>query len=93
MVDIYMVQDDAPLSSYTLEDAEVHALCVCPVAKLLKAHKDASYSFRVKTLTARGEESIIEVSKKSFPENWDDYHRKTAILVDRYFKGEKDLLY
>jgi hypothetical protein len=25
--------------------------------------------------------------------NWDNYHHKVALLADRYFKGEKDLIY
>jgi isopentenyldiphosphate isomerase len=93
IIDVYMVEDDAPLSSYTLEEAEVYALCKCPVRELLKAHHDPNYRFAVKALTAKGNEVTIDVSKSSFPENWDNYHYKIAVLADRYFKGEKDLLY
>lgn len=46
-----------------------------------------------KALTAGGDEIDIKVNKSSFPENWDNYHYKIAVLADRYFKGEKDLLY
>lgn len=93
IIDIYMVEDDAPLNSYTLEEFEVYALCKCPIKELLKAHRDPSYSFTVKALTAVGKEINITVTKNSFPENWDDYHYKIAVLADRYFKGEKDLIY
>jgi isopentenyldiphosphate isomerase len=93
IIDIYMVEDNEPLKSYKLEEAEVHALCACPVKELLKAHRDSSYEFNVEALTAKGEVTKINVSKNCFPENWDDYHYKIAILVERYFNGEKNLLY
>lgn len=93
VVHVYMVEDNAPPLTYRLEEAEVYAICVCPVRELLAAHRDPSYSFEVKALTATGKEIDISVGKASFPENWDDYHHKIAILVDRYFKGEKDLIY
>jgi hypothetical protein len=93
IIDIYMVEDDNPLSSYTLEEAEVYALCSCPVKELLKAHHDPTYSFKVKALTADGKEIDIMVNRDSFPENWDNYHYKIAVLADRFFNGEKDLLY
>jgi len=94
IVDIYMIEDDATLSSYVLQAEEVYALCACPVRELLKVHKDSRYSFTTKALTAIGDVIAITVSKASFPENyWDDYHYKIAILADRYFKGEQDLLY
>jgi len=93
IIDIYMIEDSAPLASYNLEATEVYAICACPVRELLKAHHDPTYSFSVKALTAKGDEINIKVNKDSFPENWDNYHYKIAVLVDRYFKGEQDLLY
>jgi hypothetical protein len=32
IIDIYMIEDNAPLQSYQLEEAEVYALCACPVS-------------------------------------------------------------
>lgn len=93
IIDIYMTEDNTPLSSYVLEESEVYALCKCPVAELLKAHHDPNYTFTVRALTAAGNEIDIAVNKRSFPENWDNYHYKMAVLADRYFRGEKDLLY
>jgi isopentenyldiphosphate isomerase len=93
IIDICMVQDDRQLSSYVLQEEEVYAIFVCPVNELLKVHRNESYSFKADGLTASGEKSNIEVSRSSFPENWDPYHYKIAVLVDRYFKGEKDLLF
>jgi hypothetical protein len=93
IIDIYMIEDSAPLQSYNLEEAEVYALCACPVSELLKVHHDPEYSFEVEALTASGDKITTTVNKASFPENWDDYHYKIAVLADRYFKGEKDLLY
>jgi len=93
IVDVYLIEDNSPLSSYRLEEAEVYALCKCPVSELLKAHENENYKFKTIALTAEGKEVEIEVGKKSFPENWDNYHYKMAILADRYFKDEKNLLY
>jgi hypothetical protein len=93
VIDIYLVEDDSPLEAYKLQKEEVYALCICPVAELLKAHQDASYSFNVPGILASGEAIEISVNQQSFPENWDDYHFKMALLADRYFKGVKNLIY
>jgi 8-oxo-dGTP pyrophosphatase MutT (NUDIX family) len=93
-IDVYLTRDDTPLGEYRLQESEVYALCKCPINELLKAHRNKSYKFSVQGLTAYGKEISISVNKDSFPENyWDDYHFKMALLADRYFKGEKDLLY
>ncbi len=93
IIDVYMIEDNAPLDSYVLEKAEVYALCACPIKELLKAHRDPTYSFEVEALTADGDVVAVRVNKGSFPENWDDYHYKIAVLADRYFRGEQNLLY
>lgn len=93
IVDLYLIEDGSPLESFVPQEEEVYALCVCPISELLKAHRDPGYNFTAKALTATGKKIDITVGKDSFPENWDDYHHKIAILVDRYFKGEKDLIY
>jgi len=93
IIDIYMVEDNEGLSTYALQAEEVYALCVCPIRELLKVHRDSGHTFSVKARTAGGETIELSVRKKSFPENWDDYHHKIAVLADRYFKGEKDLIY
>jgi isopentenyldiphosphate isomerase len=93
IIDIYMIEDNDPLASYGLDEKEVYAICICPVKELLRIHRDDSYSFAVKALTAKGKEIAIAVNKQLFPENWDGYHHKIAVLADRYFKGDKDLIY
>lgn len=93
IIDLYMVEDNSPLDSYTQQMSEVYALCVCPIAELLHAHQDDTYSFTAKGLTAEGKPIDITVNKQLFPQNWDNYHYKIAILADRYCKGEKNLLY
>ncbi len=93
VIDVYMIEHNEPLSSYTPQVEEIYALCVCPIKELVKAHRDESYHFTVKGLTAQGTPITIDVSKASFPENYDDYHRKIAVLADRYFSGKHDLLY
>lgn len=93
IIDMYMIEDSTPLSAYVQQKSEVYALCKCPVKELLQSHQDSTYSFTVQALTAEGGEIDIIVGKNSFPENWDDYHYKIAVLADRYFKGERDLVY
>lgn len=93
VIGVYLVEDDAPLASYALQEKEVFALCVCPVKELLRAHRDASYHFTAQGILANGNATTIDVSKDSFPENYDDYHYKMAVLADRFFKGEQNLLY
>ena len=93
VIAIYMVEDDAPLSTYVLQQEEVYALCACPVAELLRAHENADYTFTVTGVAADNKKIDITVGKESFPENYDDYHYKMAVLVDRYFRGDKNLLF
>ena len=76
-----------------MDKEEVHALCICPIDELIKAHRDPSYRFSAKSLLATGEGRNVDVSKASFPENYDDFHYKMALLADRYLKGEQDLVY
>jgi hypothetical protein len=93
VIEVYMIEDDSPLDSYKLQKEELYALCGCPVEELIKAHRDETYIFHVDGLDAEGKKIDIEVSKSIFPLNFDSYHYKMAVLADRYFKGEKDLLY
>jgi hypothetical protein len=93
VIDLYMTEDNNPLSSYKLQVEEVNAIFACPVRELLRVNRDAAYSFMVKGLDSAGKATELEVQKRSFPENWNDYHYKMAILADRYFKGEQDLLF
>ncbi|HEX8390599.1 MAG TPA: NUDIX domain-containing protein [Candidatus Saccharimonadales bacterium] len=93
IIDIYMIEDNSPLNSYRLEEAEVYALCACPVRQLQRAHHDPTYRFQVDAVKADGSQTVIDVDKASFPENWDSYHHKIALLAGRYFDGETDLLY
>lgn len=93
VVELYLIEDDSPMGSYKLDSEEVYALCVCPVSELLRAHHDNKYTFTAQGLTAEGKAIAIEVDRSSFPENWDDYHHKIALLADSYFRGVKGLVY
>jgi hypothetical protein len=93
VVDIFIIRDNAPLSSYTLEEKEVYALCVCPISKLIKAHTDKKHSFVAKGIDYAGKPIDIKVTQNSFPYNWDNYHFKMALLADRFLKGDKNLIY
>ena len=91
--DVFLFEDDSPLNTYKLEGEEVHALCVCPLEELINVHSKKDYSFSVKGMKFDGSEMKIEVNKDKFPPNWDGYHFKMALLIQRYFDGDKHLLY
>ena len=93
VADIFMVIDNAPLRSYRLQKEEVHAIFLCPLDKLIKAHTKKHYSFIAHGVTNGGKKTKIKVLKSSFPYNWDDYHFKMALLAERFLKREKHLIY
>lgn len=93
VVDIFMVLDNSSLETYQLEEAEVYAICACPIKKLIKVHAQKSYHFETQEITSKGEKIKIKVGKDSFPYNWDNYHFKIALLAGRFVKGEEYLVY
>lgn len=93
VIEVYLTEDNSQLTSYKLDSSEVYAIVSCPVNKLVKAHQDINYSFVANGFRHDGNEFEVSVNQDSFPQNWDNYHFKIALLIDRYFKGEKDLLY
>ena len=93
LVDIFMIKDDSPLSTYTLEKNEVRAICICPIYELLQVHTNPKLSFKVKGLTSNGSKIDLTIRKQSFPYNWDNYHLKMAILAQKFLAGEKILVY
>lgn len=92
-VDIFMTVDNSDTDNYKLQESEVYAICVCPIAELMKVHTIDNYSFSANGITSGGEEVEIKVDKDSFPYNWDNYHFKIVLLADRLLSGEKHLLY
>lgn len=92
-VDIFMTVDNSDIKKYKLQESEVHAICVCPIAELMKVHTRDNYSFLGKGITSGGEEVEIKIDNDSFPYNWDNYHFKIVLLADRLLKGDKHLLY
>jgi hypothetical protein len=67
----------------------VYALCACPLAELLKAHRNPDYEFSVEAVTATGDHIPIAVGKQSPGQ----LSLQNCHLADRYFPGDKDLLY
>jgi len=90
---VYFIVDNAPLEEYKLQEKEVYAMCVCPVEELIKVHSKKGYKFAVDSVLATGEKIKIEVDKDSFPENYDDYHFKMALLAKRFFEGDEFVLF
>jgi hypothetical protein len=93
VIEVYLIEDNEPLASYRLDENEVYAIVSCPIFELIRAHQGDNYSFVADGLGHDGEKFQVNVTKESFPQNWDNYHFKMALLADRYFKGERDLLY
>lgn len=93
LVDIFLIQDDRPFSIYQLQESEVYAICSCSIKELITVNTQAGYKFKVDIVKSDKTTDQIEVTRDSFPYNWDDYHFKIALLADRYFKGDKNLIY
>lgn len=91
--DLFVVIDNSSLSSYRLDEEEVFALCLCPIEELLKVHTIKDYQYIARGLRFDNQELNINVTKEIFPYNWDNYHYKMAKLLDRFIKGERDLIY
>lgn len=93
LVEVFFVLDHSPLGSYKLQKSEVYAICSCPIEELIKIHLRKGYKFTVEGINNDKEKIMIKITKDSFPYNWDNYHLKIALLANRFFKGEKNLLY
>jgi hypothetical protein len=93
VVDIAIIEDDAPIETYGLQPEEVHAIFVCPVDELLRVHTEKDYSFTASGLNNKKERTGLLVQKNSFPKNWDNYHYKMATIVKRFLDREKDIVY
>ncbi len=93
VVEIFMVVDNSPLENYKLQEAEVYAICICPLDELIKAHTKNDYFFIAKGFDNTGQKLEIKVDKESFPYNWDNYHLKIALLAEKLVKGEENLIY
>jgi hypothetical protein len=92
VVDVHFVRDNRSLNQFILESQEIYALCLCPIAYLIKLHTDKK-PFKAPAITNRGVKIVIEVTPDLIPYNWDNYHFKIALLAQRFLKGEKNLIY
>ena len=90
--DILLVKDNSPLTSYKLQEEEVAALFICPIEKLLQLYKN-NQSFEAKGINAAGKEIKMIIKNASFPGNWDNFYFKIIFPVERFLKGEKNLIY
>ncbi len=90
---IYIVEDNLPIDRFLLQKKEVHAVCACPLSEILKVHQDKNYSYQQDAIVHDGSKTVLNVNQDIFPPNWDPYHYKMALLIERYFKGDKNLMY
>ena len=89
---IYLIEDNLPISRFLLQKKEVYGVCVCPLDQIIKVHQDKSYSYPQKILLHDSSETTITINQDIFPPNWDPYHCKMALLIDRYFKRDRNLI-
>lgn len=93
MSDIFLIIDNSPLEDYQLQEDEVSAIFRCPLDKLLQAHEDKNFTFVAYGIDVKGNRLEKEVSHQSFPYNWDNYHYKSALLIDQYLRGNTKIIY
>ncbi|MBN1168555.1 NUDIX domain-containing protein [Candidatus Woesebacteria bacterium] len=94
VVDIFIVKDNTPLKNFVLEPVEVAAICAIPLSELIKMYNNhVNYKFNVVGISHSGNKFTIEISKESFPLNWDNYHRRMVYIAKRFLEGEKNINY
>jgi 8-oxo-dGTP pyrophosphatase MutT (NUDIX family) len=93
VVNIFMVEDNLPITRFLQQKKEVHAICACPIVELLKVHTTPGYSYTQSAIDHSGQTITLEVNADMFPPNWDPYHQKMARLADNFLKGETGLMY
>lgn len=91
--ELYLIEDNRPIDTFFLQKKEVYAICSCPLSELFKVNTIDNYTYLQKAIKFDRTEITLEVNKSIFPPNWDPYHYKMALLIDRYFKGERNLIY
>jgi NUDIX domain len=95
-VDVFIVKDNAPLSTFTLERDELEGLYSCPIRDLIKVHTEPNYSFTAEGVRFDGNHLVygsLLVTKELFPYNWDKYHFKMSLLAQRFLNREPFLIY
>ena len=93
VVSLYLIEDNLPINRFLMEKKEVYAVCACPISELIKVHQDKNYSFNQIIYKHDGTQSELTINQNIFPPNWDPYHYKMTMLIDKYFKGDRNLYY
>jgi hypothetical protein len=93
VLDIGLIIDGSPLTTYRLDPVEVQAIVVCPLVDLERVFTQEGYSFVAPGLKADRSPLELMVTRDSFPYNWDNYHYKMTLLAKRFLQGEKNLVY
>jgi hypothetical protein len=91
LVHTFYTIDNSPLTAFRLQKSEVDGLFTCPVNKVIKLFTGKIKSFEAKGINNQRQLEKIKVTLKSFPYNFDNYHRKIAFSADRILKGEKNI--
>jgi hypothetical protein len=95
-VDVFIILDNSPLSTFTLQRDELEGLYSCPIDNLIKLYTEPEYSFIAEGIKFDDNALVpgsISVTRGKFPFNWDKYHFKMALLAKRFISQEPYLLY
>ena len=55
IVDVFMIKDNSPLSTYRLDSNEVYSVCSCPIAELVKMYTTSNYSFAINSVKSNSD--------------------------------------
>lgn len=93
VITIFMTYDDAPLSEFVLDPEEVPAMYEITLADIARVFAEPGASLRAEGLDCHGQSRVRTATADDFSYMWDGYHHKVALLAQRYFEGERTLLY
>jgi len=96
IVDVFLREDNSNINSFRLQYDELEGLVICPISALIALYEGDVDSFISKGVRYDNRKLIasdFEITRDSFPNNPDDYHKRMVMLIKRYFDGEKGLYY
>ncbi len=93
VITIFMIYDEAPLSEFALDPGEVPAMYEISLKDIARVFADPGASLSAHGVDCLGQTCIRTATADDFSYMWDGYHPKVAALAQRYFDGERTLLY
>lgn len=91
--DVFFILDNDPMKSFILQKKEVTSLLIIPLTDLKAVFTKTRYQFVALGIRENYQTLANTITKADFIKNWDPYQYKIALLVEKFLKGEKNLLY